>query len=134
MQQKRHIENLLHHCSGEQFGQDAIEHAILTGSLELTYDLPTDIHQIYDPHSACCDAPPLGELSPVSEAVGLPGGLCRQFRNHATFSTRYDEFCEAWRAHRNELNHQSMDALHPLFEEVLRPYSLAERIPEKSAT
>ena len=69
---KNYLLTLLAHCSEEQFGQDAIEHAIITGALELTYNLPTDTHQIFDWHSACCAAPPLGELSPVHSQAVLP--------------------------------------------------------------
>lgn len=37
MQQKRYLENLLHLCSDQQFGQDAIEWAILSvGSTSVT--------------------------------------------------------------------------------------------------
>jgi hypothetical protein len=119
---KNYLLTLLEHCSEEQFGQDAIEHAIVTGALELTYNLPTDTHQIFDWHSACCAAPPRGEISPGDDHPGI----CRHCGNHATFSQRYDEFCEAWRAARNEVNAQSMDALQPLLEEVNRPRSLAQ--------
>src|SRR5664279_3217551 len=126
---KNYLLTLLEHCSDEQFGQDAIEHAIIAGTLELTYNLPNDTHQIFDWHSACCEAPPLGELSFPSRATchsSPPAGLCGRCGNHATFSQRYDEFCEAWRAARNEVNAQSMDALQPLLEEVNRARSLAQ--------
>jgi len=125
---KNYLLTLLEHCSEEQFGQDAIEHAIITGALELTYNLPTDTHQIFDWHSACCCAPPRGENSPPSRgSVGDDHpGVCARCGNHATFSQRYDEFCEAWRAARNEVNAQSMDALQPLLEEVNRSNPLAQ--------
>ena len=92
---KNYLLTLLQHCSEEQFGQDAIEHAILNGALELTYNLETDCHQIFDPRSNCCEAPPSGELS-FARAGELGGrtsaGRCRQCGDGALFTTRYDQF------------------------------------------
>ena len=83
---KNYLLTLLQHCSEEQFGQDAIEHAILNGALELTYNLETDCHQIFDPHSNCCEAPPSGEIAADHT------GRCRQCGDGALFTTRYDQF------------------------------------------
>ena len=51
---KQYLLTLLQNCSDEPFGQDAVEHAIVTGKLQLTYNLETDLHQIFDQRSACC--------------------------------------------------------------------------------
>ena len=40
---KNYLLNLLQQCSEEQFGQDAIEWAITSGQVKLTYDLEADI-------------------------------------------------------------------------------------------
>ena len=41
---KNYLLRLLHHCSEEQFGQDAIEWAIVSGLVRLTYDFNGDVH------------------------------------------------------------------------------------------
>ena len=111
---KNYLLTVLQNCSEEPFGQEAVEHAIVSGALKLTYNLPTDLHQIFDQRSACCDAPPLGETHNHA-------GLCRQCHNHTTFSTRYDEFIVAYR----QQSHANKAALMPsysgLFAEILRP-------------
>jgi hypothetical protein len=94
---KNYLLTVLENCSDQQFGQEAVEHALLSGALELTYNLPTDLHQIFDQRSACCDAPPLDRTEVCNHA-----GLCRHCRNHTTFSTRYDEFIVAYNSHRME--------------------------------
>jgi hypothetical protein len=43
---KQYLLGLLHQCSEEQFGQDAIEWAIVSGLVHLTYDLERDSHAI----------------------------------------------------------------------------------------
>ncbi len=42
---KNYLLKLLQQCSEEQFGQDAIEWAIVTGRVRLTYNLESDVHQ-----------------------------------------------------------------------------------------
>jgi hypothetical protein len=42
---KNYLLNLLQQCSEEKFGQDAIEWAIISGLVRLTYDLDRDIHE-----------------------------------------------------------------------------------------
>ena len=42
---KNYLLNLLQQCSEEKFGQDAIEWAITSGLVRLTYKLDTDIHE-----------------------------------------------------------------------------------------
>jgi hypothetical protein len=43
---KNYLLDLLHLCSDEQFGQDAVEWAIASGSVKLTYDLQSDLRRI----------------------------------------------------------------------------------------
>ena len=43
---KQYVLELLHLCSDQQFGQAAIEWAILTGKIKLTYDRETDLRFI----------------------------------------------------------------------------------------
>jgi len=42
---KNYLLNLLQQCSEHQFGQDAIEWAIVSGFVRLTYDLDKDIRE-----------------------------------------------------------------------------------------
>lgn len=42
---KNYLLKLLQQCSEEQFGQDAIEWAIVTGLVRLTYDLERDVRE-----------------------------------------------------------------------------------------
>ena len=42
---KNYLLNLLQQCSEEKFGQDAIEWAIVSGRVHLTYNLDQDIRQ-----------------------------------------------------------------------------------------
>lgn len=116
---KNYLLTVLQNCSEEPFGQEAVEHAIVSGALKLTYNLPTDLHQIFDQRSACCDAPPLGETCNHA-------GLCRQCRNHTTFSTRYDEFIVAYRQHSSDHEAALMQSYESsgLLEEILRPMPL----------
>ena len=43
---KNYVLTLLQQCSEKQFGQDAIEWAIVTGLVRLSYDLDADVHSI----------------------------------------------------------------------------------------
>ena len=129
---KNYLLTLLENCSEEKTGQDAVEHAIVTGALQLTYNLETDLHQIFDQRSACCDAPPQSELCPNHS------GICRQCRDHVTFHTRFDEFIEAYQSKCQEHGDALVQLYHAsgLMEEILRPMpsrglaSLAQRVPE----
>ena len=42
---KNYLLNLLQECSEEKFGQDAIEWAVLSGLVHLTYDLESDVRE-----------------------------------------------------------------------------------------
>ncbi len=43
---KNYLLKLLEQCSEEQFGQEAIEWAIATGCVRLSYDLHRDVHAV----------------------------------------------------------------------------------------
>lgn len=120
---KNYLLTLLQQCSEEKTGQDAIEHAIVTGALKLTYNFQTDIHQIFDQRSSCCDAPVLADGH---------HSKCRQCNQPATFATRYDEFIEVYQRKCREQGDALVQLYHAsgLMEEILRPVSLAQCIPE----
>ena len=42
---KNYLLNLLQQCSEEKFGQDAIEWAVVSGMVHLTYDLERDVRE-----------------------------------------------------------------------------------------
>jgi hypothetical protein len=64
---KNYLLTLLEHCSDENFGQEAVEHAIVQGHVTLTYDLETDLRTI------------MGQ--PGRPETGLYDQLCEQYRN-----------------------------------------------------
>jgi len=43
---KNYLLKLLEQCSEEKFGQDAIEWALVSGSVRLTYDLEPDVREV----------------------------------------------------------------------------------------
>ncbi len=126
---KNYLLKILENCSEHQFGQDAVEWAIVSGWITLTGDLQTDLKTIMGEPNTC----------PRCHALNVPDSLkcdeCGDDLPTPKFPGQYDAICEAYRRMRDELNQQSMDALHPLFEEILRPMpgrgsaSLAQRIP-----
>ena len=87
---KNYFLKVLENCSEHQFGQDAVEWAIVTGHVKLTGNLQKDLISI----------------------MGEPG---------KPETGKYDDICEAYRRVREDLNAQSMDAMQPLLEEILRP-------------
>ena len=120
---KNYLLTLLEQCSEEKTGQDAVEHAIVTGALQLTGNLETDLHQIFDRRSGCCAAPVLTDGHPSK---------CRHCNQPATFTTRYDEFIETYQRKCQEHGDALVQLYHAsgLMEEILRPVSLAHRITE----
>jgi hypothetical protein len=94
---KNYLLKILENCSEHQFGQDAVEWAIVSGHVALTGDLQTDLRAI----------------------LGQPG---------KPETGRYDAICDAYRRVRDELNEQSMDAMQPLLEEILRTVPLAQSV------
>jgi len=101
---KNYLLTVLENCSDEKFGQEAVEWAILTGRVTLTYNLETDLKIIMGcvPH-------------------GLPG------------ETNYDHIIEAYQRQCQEHGDALVQLYHAsgLMEEILRPVSLAQRIPKE---
>ena len=96
---KNYLLRVLESCSEENFGQEAVEWAIVTGRVTLTYDLPTDLRVIM---GSVPDGPP-GE-------------------------TNYDRIIEAYRRECREHSDALVQLYHAsgLLEEILRPVSLAQ--------
>jgi hypothetical protein len=65
---KRYLENIVHLCSDQQFGQDAVEWAIVSGHVPLTYDLQADLVRIMGP--------------PGFPEMGLYDDLCADYRRY----------------------------------------------------
>jgi len=49
---KNYLNDVICACSEHQFGQDAVEHAILTGQVKLAYDLAGDVRAIMSQYDA----------------------------------------------------------------------------------
>ena len=77
---KNYLLNLLQQCSEEKFGQDAIEWAIVSGRVQLTYDLDRDIRESmsrYDEiiegyREALAQAPPVPSVQPAPMERAIP--------------------------------------------------------------
>ena len=72
-QLKNYYLTILEHCSDEQFGQQAVEHALLNGDVKLTYDLEADLRYI------------MGE--PGQPETGRYDELCATWRAHVRAHT-----------------------------------------------
>lgn len=53
---KNYLLKLLEQCSEEQFGQDAIEWAITSGLVPLSYDLDRDVHNVMSRYDELIEA------------------------------------------------------------------------------
>jgi hypothetical protein len=117
---KNYLLTLLQQCSEERTGQEAIEHALVCGTLKLTYNLQTDLHTIFDQRSTCCDAPMVAVRKDRE-------GICRQCRNQAMFETNYDRFIVAYQRKCQEHGEALTEVYRAsgLLEEILRPVPLA---------
>ena len=104
---------------------------MVTGALTLTYNLTTDLHTIFDRRSNCCDAPPQGEC-----AARWRPALPPVRRRRATFETNYDRSIEAYQRQCREHGDALVEIYRTsgLLEEILRPVSLAQHIPEYAGT
>ena len=102
---KNYLLTVLENCSDEKFGQEAVEWAIVTGRVTLTYDLETDLRTI------------MGDC-------GTTGSLGE---------TNYDRIIEAYRRVSAEHGDGLVQLYHAsgLMEEILRPVSLAQSIPKE---
>ena len=67
-QLKNYYLTILEHCSDEQFGQQAVEHALLSGHVHLSYNLEADLRYI------------MGE--PGKPETGRYDELCATWRAH----------------------------------------------------
>jgi hypothetical protein len=104
---KNYLLTVLEHCSTEKFGQEAVEWAIVTGRVTLTYNLDADVKTIM----GCV---PHGQ-----------GG-----RDAVT--TNYDRIIEAYRRECQEHGGALVQLYHAsgLMEEILRPVPVAQHIPK----
>ena len=126
MQLKRYLETLLHRCSDQAFGQDAVDHAIVTGAFPLTYVLDTDLAALFapvgPPLSNCCAAPAVDALSGDS-------GRCARCGDGAHFAaeTRYDQCVQTYQQVCRQHEEVLVDSYvrSGLLEELLRPVPLA---------
>jgi hypothetical protein len=91
---KRYLENILHNCSEQSFGQEAVEWAIVTGRLKLKYELAADLHAIFDPLP---DQPDDGVDKPL---------------------TRYDEIIADYQAQVQADSALLMESYAPLLEQI----------------
>ena len=66
---KNYLLTVLENCSEENFGQEAVEWAILSGHLPLTYDLQADLIRIMGP--------------PGFPALGEYDALCAAYRQYS---------------------------------------------------
>ena len=73
---KQYLLNLLQQCSEHKFGQDAIEWAIVSGLVRLTYDLDRDIHETMSRYDEIIEAyrrfqahKPASQRAPMERAV-----------------------------------------------------------------
>jgi hypothetical protein len=76
---KNYLLNLLQQCSEHQFGQDAIEWAVVSGLVRLTYDLERDIHETMSRYDQIIEAyrrflahQPKTQRAPMERAVPGP--------------------------------------------------------------
>ena len=110
---KNYFLKVLERCSEHQFGQDAVEWAIISGWVKLTGDFQTDLRTIMGEPNIC----------PRCHTLNVPDSLkcdeCAIDLSPREYCGLYDDICEAYRRMREDLNRQSMDAMQPLLEEVL---------------
>lgn len=52
---KNYLLTLEEHCSDNLFGQDAIEYAVFTGLIPLSYNLDEDVQRIVVAYDIICD-------------------------------------------------------------------------------
>ena len=65
---KNYLLNLLQQCSEEKFGQDAIEWAIVSGLVRLTYDLDGDVGECMSRYDEIIE----GYRSSLAQAIDEP--------------------------------------------------------------
>jgi hypothetical protein len=109
---KDYLLQLQEQCSQEQFGQDAVEWAVVSGWITLTYNLENDVRTIMGAPNIC----------PRCNHFEVPDSLkCDECGIDLDPKPRgqYDAICEAYRARRADLEEQTLQALEPLFAEIV---------------
>ncbi|HTB82244.1 MAG TPA: hypothetical protein VK742_01195 [Candidatus Sulfotelmatobacter sp.] len=116
---KNYMLNLLQQCSEENFGQEVVEHAVVSNLLKLTYNLETDLHTIFDQRSICCDARPRNPKEELKDHTGICGCCGKE----TAFEQNYDRYIKAYRTrcNANEALLADVYAHSGLLEEILRP-------------
>ena len=74
---KNYLLELLNQCSVEQFGQDAIEWAIVCGLVRLTYDLDRDIHETMSRYDEIIEAYRLSSAKAARGVASKPAPMER---------------------------------------------------------
>lgn len=127
---KRYLENLIHLCSDEAFGQDAVEWAILSGHVKLTYNLDADLRAIMgdachpSQPKACPDCFRPVRLSTDEDAPMIHcTGKCGWWQ--PVNVGEYGRICEAYRAECRKNEEVLLNAYESsgLLTEILQPVS-----------
>lgn len=87
---KQYLLNLLHQCSEEKFGQDAIEWAILSGLVRLTYHLEDDVRETMSRYDEIIEAyrrsqaqaPPAPPMAHAPMERAVPQRRAKAARSH----------------------------------------------------
>jgi hypothetical protein len=74
---KNYLLNLLQQCSEEKFGQDAIEWAIVSGRVRLTYNLDHDIHESMSRYDEIIEGYRQALAQEVQETASQPAPMQR---------------------------------------------------------
>ena len=81
---KNYLLNLLTRCSDEQFGQDAVEWAVLSGHVQLSYHLDDDLRLIMGEPGL----PETGQYNAICEGYHR---ICRQREEAEAFQPLLEE-------------------------------------------
>jgi hypothetical protein len=116
---KQYLLKILENCSDEQFGQDAVEWAIISGWIQLTGNLQTDLRTIMGEPNIC---PHCQTLHAVADTLKCDECGADMIPRKPGL---YDSICDGFRRRCRDLDEQTAEAMQPLIEEILRPVSLA---------
>lgn len=103
---KHYLQTLICLCSDEQFGQDAVEWAILAGRVKLSYELDADLRLIMG------EPPPMFADEVTPEQIAL--AEAQRYRG------LYDELCESYQQHCAANRDKLVASYAPLFAEILK--------------
>jgi hypothetical protein len=81
---KNYLLNLLQQCTEKQFGQDAIEWAITSGLVRLTYDLDKDVHEAMSRYDDIIEAYRVSLAQPAHKLVNQRAPMERAASVHRT--------------------------------------------------